>query len=116
MATQPVSTSLIRFLTAAVAESIRRASEAGQLGSLAPQQATAIAPVIQIPSDPRYGDYACPTPLGMAKLCRLAPAQIAQTLQKHLDLPDIETQVAGGGYLNFRLGDPFLAERLQELL
>lgn len=114
MATQSPSTSLIRFLAAAVSESIQRA--AGQLGSLTPEQAAGVTPVIQIPSDPRYGDYACPTPLGMAKLCRMAPAQIAQTLQKHLDLPDIETEVAGGGYLNFRLGDPFLAERLQELL
>ncbi|MFS8886672.1 arginine--tRNA ligase [Synechococcus sp. H70.2] len=116
MVTQPLSTSLIRFLAAAVAESIQRAAAAGQLGSLTPEQAAGVVPVVQIPSDPRYGDYACPTPLGMAKLCRLAPTQIAQTLQKHLDLPDIETEVAGGGYLNFRLGDPFLAERLQELL
>jgi arginyl-tRNA synthetase len=116
MVTQSLSTSLIRFLTAAVAESIQRAAAAGQLGSLTPERAAGVVPVVQIPSDPRYGDYACPTPLGMAKLCRLAPAQIAQTLQKHLDLPDIETEVAGGGYLNFRLGDPFLARRLQELL
>ena len=116
MVTQSLSTSLIRFLTAAVAESIQRAAAAGQLGSLTPERAAGVVPVVQIPSDPRYGDYACPTPLGMAKLCRLAPAQIAQTLRKHLDLPDIETEVAGGGYLNFRLGDPFLARRLQELL
>ncbi|MFS8893725.1 arginine--tRNA ligase [Synechococcus sp. O70.1] len=116
MVTQSLSTSLIRFLTAAVAESIQRAAAAGQLGSLTPERAAGVMPVVQIPSDPRYGDYACPTPLGMAKLCRLAPAQIAQTLRKHLDLPDIETEVAGGGYLNFRLGDPFLARRLQELL
>jgi arginyl-tRNA synthetase len=116
MVTQSLSTSLIRFLTAAVAESIQRAAAAGKLGSLTPERAAGVVPVVQIPSDPRYGDYACPTPLGMAKLCRLAPAQIAQTLQKHLDLPDIETEVAGGGYLNFRLGDPFLARRLQELL
>jgi arginyl-tRNA synthetase len=116
MVTQSLSTSLIRFLTAAIAESIQQAAAAGQLGSLTPEQAAGVVPVVQIPSDPRYGDYACPTPLGMAKLCRLAPAQIAQTLQKHLDLPDIETEVAGGGYLNFRLGDPFLARRLQELL
>ncbi len=92
MATQPLSTSLVRFLTAAVSESIRRASEAGQLGSLTLEQAAGVAPTIQIPSDPRYGDYACPTPLGMAKLCRMAPAQIAQTLQKHLDLPGIATE------------------------
>lgn len=97
MVTQPLSTSLIRFLAAAVAESIQRAAAAGQLGSLTPEQAAGVVPVVQIPSDPRYGDYACPTPLGMAKLCRLAPTQIAQTLQKHLDLPDIETEVAGEG-------------------
>ncbi len=116
MTSQPQSTSLIRFLTAAVSGAIQQAAEAGQLGSLTPGPAAGVIPVIQIPNDTRYGDYACPTALGMAKLCRMAPAQIAQTLLKHLDLPHVETSVAGAGFINFRLGDPFLAERLQELL
>lgn len=116
MTTPTQSTSLIRFLATAVSKAIQRAAEAGQLGSLTPDQSVQITPVIQIPNDTRYGDYACPTALSLKKLSGMAPAQIAQTLCRHLHLPNIETSVAGAGFINFRLRDPFLAERLQELL
>ncbi len=110
------STSLIQLLTHEIQAGIRRATEAGQLGALTVDQLDQLQIVVEIPNDLTYGDYACPSALAMARLCRQSPAQIAQTIADAFALPDVEVSVAGKGFINFRLGPTFIDQRLQELL
>lgn len=110
------STSVIQLLTQGVRQGIRTASEAGQLGALSPDQVDQISVVVEIPNDLTYGDYACPSALAMARICRQSPAQIAETIAAAFVVPDVAVSVAGKGFINFRLGSALLDRLLQEIL
>jgi arginyl-tRNA synthetase len=64
--------------------------------------------------DPRFGDYQVSAIMALAKARRLNPRQVAASLLNHLDVsawcesPD----VAGAGFLNFRLKPAAIAEAL----
>lgn len=113
-----MSDTLQRFLTTALHQAIADACADQALGSLQSDQIPGLKLVIEIPNDTQYGDYASPSALGMAKLCRKAPAQIAQTLAEYLQkaVPDVVVSVAGAGFINFRLQPAFLQRGLQQLL
>ena len=109
---------LQRILAAALQQAITRAAADQALGSLAVDQVPMLKLVIEIPNDTQYGDYASPSALGMAKVCRMAPAQIAKILAEYLaaDLSEVGVSVAGAGFINFRLHPAFLERSLGSLL
>ena len=65
--------------------------------------------------DPKFGDYQSSALLGLAKARRLNPRQLAADVLARLDVRDWcePVEVAGAGFLNFRLKLSALAESLQ---
>jgi arginyl-tRNA synthetase len=67
--------------------------------------------------DPKFGDYQCNALMSLAKVRKLNPRQLATDLIKALELTEIgddlcEIEIAGAGFLNFRLKPIALAETL----
>ncbi len=70
----------------------------------------------EIPKDPGHGDYACSYAMSAAKAMRMAPRKIAETLAGEIDFVGSwfdSVEVAGAGFLNFRLGDAWYAQVLR---
>lgn len=71
---------------------------------------------IDIPRDEKNGDYASAWAMAAAKPLGLAPRAIAEALVEILDLTDSHfraVEIAGPGFLNFRLSDRWYREVLQ---
>jgi arginyl-tRNA synthetase len=56
---------------------------AQQQGNLPPFDLPQV--VVEHPKDPNHGDYATPVAMGLARLARLAPRQIAEKIAAHLE-------------------------------
>jgi arginyl-tRNA synthetase len=71
---------------------------------------------IERPRDPSHGDYAANTAMQLAKPARMAPRAIAEALVSELaDAPEIASvEVAGPGFINFRLSDDALRSVARE--
>lgn len=70
---------------------------------------------VEIPKDKAMGDYACSYAMAAAKSMKLPPRKIADALLKELALEGsyfIGAEVAGAGFINFRLSDKWYAEVL----
>ncbi len=69
-------------------------------------------------SDSRFGDYQSNAAMVMAKALKINPRQLATTLIEHLDVADLceKPEIAGPGFLNFRLTKETLAQRLSSLI
>ena len=70
---------------------------------------------VEIPKDSANGDYTTTFALAAAKAMRRSPRDIASTLLEHLDLTDsyfASAEIAGAGFLNFRLADKWYADVL----
>ena len=70
----------------------------------------------EIPKDPGHGDYACSYAMSAAKAMRMAPRKIAEILASEMDLSGSwfdSVEVAGAGFLNFRLGAAWYAQVLK---
>ncbi|MEN9206134.1 MAG: arginine--tRNA ligase [Thermostichales cyanobacterium BF4_bins_65] len=110
------------LLTEYLAQLLRQAIAQGvanqTLGQLRdPEQIPGLSIPVAIPNDLSFGDYASPVALGLAKLCRLPPLKIAQTIAAGIpEGAGVEVTVAGAGYINFRLQPLFLEGALQGLL
>ena len=73
---------------------------------------------IEIPKDTKNGDYACSYAMGSAKAMGLAPRKLAEALTAELDLSGSwfdSVEVAGPGFLNFRLGSAWYAGVLEDI-
>ncbi|MHC1787595.1 MAG: arginine--tRNA ligase [Christensenellales bacterium] len=89
-----------------VAEALRAAFPQADL------PAAAIAPLLELPPDPKMGDFAFPC-FQLSKSLRLGPPQIAQKLAAAIDHTEIARAQVAGGYLNFFLArEPFARETL----
>jgi arginyl-tRNA synthetase len=68
-------------------------------------------------ADPRRGDYQTNAAMVLAKKLTLNPRNLASRIVAHLSANDIGAppEVAGPGFINFRLSPEFLARRLYEL-
>ena len=66
--------------------------------------------------DPKFGDYQANALMALAKERKLNPRQLATDVVARLDVSDIceKTEIAGAGFLNFRLKGAALAQALQE--
>jgi arginyl-tRNA synthetase len=65
--------------------------------------------------DPRFGDYQSNALMALAKARKTNPRQLATDVVARLDLNDVceQVEIAGAGFLNFRLSTSALAEALQ---
>lgn len=73
---------------------------------------------LEIPKDPGFGDLASTVALALARQERQAPRAIAETIVRHIDDPGgmlAGTEIAGPGYINFRLSHRFWEESLAEI-
>ncbi|MFZ4681777.1 MAG: arginine--tRNA ligase [Terrimicrobiaceae bacterium] len=68
-------------------------------------------------ADARFGDYQANAAMILAKKNRANPRQIAGDIIKHLDVAGISEspEIAGAGFINFRLLPAFLAHQAGEL-
>ena len=93
--------------------SLAAAERAGALSSSAVARGT-----LEVPKERSHGDLASNVALTMAKAERRAPRAIAETVLEHLEDPEgwIETaEIAGPGFLNFRLSPGFWQRELSDL-
>ena len=75
-----------------------------------------LAPVLVRPCpDPKFGDYQTNALMSLAKARKLNPRQLASDVLARLDLRDCcdKAEIAGAGFLNFRLKPAALAQALQ---
>jgi len=72
---------------------------------------------LERPGDPRHGDYATNVALRRAKAVGRAPRDLAAELaERAATLDEIEAaEVAGPGFVNLRLADPFFVGALSEI-
>jgi arginyl-tRNA synthetase len=80
-----------------------------------------VEPTVQLkrPRDPRHGDVASNVAMTLARELKRAPRQIAEQIVEHLDLEaaGIEAvEIAGPGFLNFRLSSGVVASVLPNIL
>jgi arginyl-tRNA synthetase len=76
-------------------------------------------PCLERPRDPEHGDYASNVALVLAKRLGVAPRQLATRIEEALDARAAgvtEVNVAGPGFLNFRLADRLFWEELAGIL
>jgi arginyl-tRNA synthetase len=86
---------------------------------LADMGADAVDVRLERPRDPSHGDLATNVAMSVAKQLRRAPRQIAEELASRLDLSaaGVESvEVAGPGFLNFRLSPGAVASVLDAIL
>ncbi|MGH7943013.1 MAG: arginine--tRNA ligase [Limisphaerales bacterium] len=65
--------------------------------------------------DPKFGDYQSNALMSLAKPRKLNPRQLAEAVLKRLDISELceEVEIAGAGFLNFRLKNSALALTLE---
>jgi arginyl-tRNA synthetase len=68
-------------------------------------------------ADEQFGDYQCNAAMAAAKRVRLPPREVAGRLLAGARLPEgvIHAEIAGPGFINFRLDDAALARRLESM-
>jgi len=74
---------------------------------------------VEVPREPEHGDWATPVALTLAKTARRPPRQIAETLRDALEIErDVVSavEIAGAGFLNFRLAPEWLCSNLSRIL
>ena len=73
---------------------------------------------VEIPADTAHGDYACNAAMACARALRCAPRKIAEEIAARIRLQDTvfaSIEIAGPGFLNFRLKDTFFADVLLDV-
>jgi arginyl-tRNA synthetase len=95
------------------------------LGQLSDRVRAAIArvgvegdPQIQASQDEKFGDYQSNAAMGLAKKLGRKPREVAEAIVEKLDIDDLceRPEIAGPGFINFRLKPAFLARSLQSIL
>ncbi|MDR4018571.1 MAG: arginine--tRNA ligase [Oscillospiraceae bacterium] len=72
-----------------------------------------VTPSVEIPKDTANGDYTTTFCLAAAKAMKMNPRQVAQILTEQMDLTDTyftSVELAGPGFLNFRLGNRWFGD------
>ena len=74
-----------------------------------------VAAVLVRPCDPKFGDYQSNALMALAKTRKLNPRQLAADVVAKLDLSDVceKVEIAGAGFLNFRLKNSVLTQTLE---
>jgi arginyl-tRNA synthetase len=89
-------------------------------GKLRPALAgmTVLPPQVSIATDARFGDYQTNAAMVLAKQAKANPRQLAQKIISKLDIAEIcePPEIAGAGFINFRLKRDWLEKRLAALM
>ena len=74
-------------------------------------------PQIQASQDEKFGDYQSNAAMGLAKKLARKPREVAEAIVEKLDIDDLceRPEIAGPGFINFRLKPSFLARSLQSI-
>ena len=74
-----------------------------------------VSAVLVRPCDPKFGDYQSNALMSLAKQRKLNPRQLATDVLAKLDLADVceKVEIAGAGFLNFRLKNSLLVQTLE---
>ncbi len=74
-------------------------------------------PQIQASQDEKFGDYQSNAAMGLAKKLGRKPREVAEAIVEKLDIDDLceKPEIAGPGFINFRLKPKFLAKALQSI-
>ena len=99
-----------RQIDALISEAYSRAAEAGEL-----PRGAVLTGTVEIPRQTKNGDYAANHAMAGAKALGSAPRKIAEALVKRLELDGSyfkSVEIAGPGFMNFRLGDKWYADVL----
>jgi arginyl-tRNA synthetase len=94
------------ILTKALEEAIARAAAAGELPG-----EVRVAVELQSPRDPRHGDLSTSAALALASETGRPGREIAQSILRHLDLPEgvaEKVELAGPGFINFTFSAAWL--------
>jgi arginyl-tRNA synthetase len=75
-----------------------------------------VAAIVKPSQNPKFGDYQANGVMGLAKQLKTNPRQLAEQIVEKLDVADIceSPEIAGPGFINFRLKPDWLAARLAE--
>lgn len=75
------------------------------------------AAMVKPTQDPKFGDYQVNCAMSLAKVLKQKPRDLAEQIVKNLDLGDMlePPEIAGPGFINFRLKNEWLAEQLQQV-
>lgn len=72
---------------------------------------------VERPNDPSHGDFATNVALANARVFRRNPREVAETLVGALEAPFVrKAEVAGPGFVNFRLSERALWDEVESLL
>ena len=108
---------LIETAKQQIGDLVRRAYETAAAKGELPAGAE-LTGSVEIPKDRAFGDYAANHAMTAARALRSAPRRIAETLAADMDLSGSwfdSVEVAGPGFLNFRLGGQWYAEVLENI-
>ena len=97
-----------------VAELTARAYRAAAAEGLLPEGVETV-PSVEIPKDTANGDYTTTFCLAAAKAMRKNPREVAKILSERMELAGsyfTSVEIAGPGFLNFRLGEKWFADVL----
>jgi len=74
-----------------------------------------VSAVLVRPCDPKFGDYQSNALMSLAKVRKLNPRQLATDTLARFDVADVceKVEIAGAGFLNFRLKNVVLAQTLE---
>ncbi len=74
-----------------------------------------VSAVLVRPCDPKFGDYQSNALMSLAKARKINPRQLATDTLAKLDVSDVceKVEIAGAGFLNFRLKNSVLAQTLE---
>ncbi len=74
-----------------------------------------VSAILVRPCDPKFGDYQSNALMSLAKARKLNPRQLATDVLAKLDLANIceKVEIAGAGFLNFRLKNSLLVQTLE---
>src|SRR5438094_10443113 len=75
-------------------------------------------PLLTVSQNEKFGDYQSNAAMGLAKLQKSNPRQVAEQIKAKLDLGEMasEVSIAGPGFINIRLNPAWLAAQLESLL
>src|SRR5438067_12053689 len=92
--------------------------ETGAAGANQTLPGLATPATVTAATDPRFGDYQTNVAMVLAKQQRANPRQIAAKIIEQLDVSEIcePPEIAGAGFINFRVAYGFLNKRFAEVL
>ncbi len=96
---------------------VRQAIQAAQAAGDLPEFEIPTIPITPT-KQPEHGDYACPVAMQLAKPTHRKPRDVAEAITKHMPKAEFVSavEIAGPGFINFRLNEAWLRAQVQSIL